>query len=96
MAKVKLPSLEEATLLQRTLVYAVTFILGSAGFVAIASLLVVAAARAIIPSRATESSDSAADKVADLSSGKSLVKSNRFRKGKTAASDEVQPVEEHP
>src|SRR5690242_10388009 len=62
MAKLKIPSFEGGSLLQRTLLYVVTFVLGSAGFVAIASFVVVTAAKAAIPARnnSSESSASAA------------------------------------
>lgn len=65
MAKLKLPSFDGGSLLQRTLLYVVTFVFGSAGFIAIASLLVVWAAKSMIPSR-SDASTSAADKVAEL------------------------------
>jgi hypothetical protein len=66
MAKLKLPSFDGGTLLQRTLLYVVTFVVGSVGFVTIASFLVVSAAKAVIPTRNTESSASATDKVTEL------------------------------
>src|SRR4029079_15802349 len=65
MAKLKLPSFEGGSLLRRTLLYVVTFVLGSAGFVAIASLLVVRAARPVFPARNSESSTSAAAAAAE-------------------------------
>lgn len=86
MAKIKLPSLDGASLLQRTVVYFVTFVFGSAGFVAIASLLVVSAAKSIMPARGSTDSANAADKVAELASGaKTSGKSPRFKKTKTPA-----------
>jgi hypothetical protein len=97
MAKLKLPSFDGGTLLQRTLIYVVGFVLGSAGFVAIASILVVWAAKSMIPSR-SDSSASAADKVAEVapgSPGKPLSKRSRSNKGKTvAAQEDVAPAEE--
>ena len=65
MAKLKLPSFEGASLLQKTLLYVVTFVLGSAAFVAIASLIVVSVAKAAIPARNTDTSASATDRAAD-------------------------------
>jgi|GEM_PF-6209563 len=99
MAKLKLPSFDGGTLLQRTLIYVVGFVLGSAGFVAIASILVVWAAKSMIPSRSDSSaSASAADKVAEVapgSPGKPLSKRSRSNKGKTvAAQEDVAPAEE--
>jgi len=64
MAKLKLPSFADGSLLQRTMLYVVTFVVGSAGFVAIASLIVVSAAKALVPVRSTDSSASATDKAA--------------------------------
>lgn len=99
MAKLKLPSFDGGTLLQRTLLYVVTFVLGSAGFVAIASLLVVSAAKSIVPARNTESSASAsaADKVAELApttTGKSTGKRGRPNKAKPAVENEAAAVED--
>jgi hypothetical protein len=99
MAKLKLPSFEGGTLLQRTLLYVVTFVFGSAGFIAIASFVVVTAAKAVIPSRTdSPASASAADKVAELApttTGKGPSRRSRPNKGKTAVvADEAPAVEE--
>lgn len=96
MAKLKLPSFEGGSLLQRTLLYVVTFVLGSASFVAIASLLVVWAAKSVIPARNTESSASAsagaADKVAEATptaTGKPGGRRGRPSKVKTPVEDDA-------
>ncbi len=68
MAKLKLPSFDGGSLLQKTLLYVVTFVLGSAAFVAIASLLVVSAAKAAIPSRNSANESSATAAAADKAS----------------------------
>jgi hypothetical protein len=99
MAKLKWPSFDDGTLLQRTLLYVATFVFGSVGFIAIASFLVVTAAKALVPSRSDSSaSASATDKVAELApapTGKSPSKRSRPNKGKTAAvADEAPPVVE--
>lgn len=97
MAKLKLPSFEEASLLQKTLFYVVTFVLGSAGFIAIASLLVVSAAKAAIPSRNTESSASATDKVAEVAptgTGKPAGRRARPSKVKPIVEAEAPPSED--
>lgn len=65
MAKLKLPSFDGASLLQKTLLYVITLVLGSAAFVAIASLIVVSAAKTAIPARNTDTSASATDRAAD-------------------------------
>jgi hypothetical protein len=99
MAKLKLPSFDGGTLLQRTLLYMVTFVLGSAGFVAIASLLVVWAAKSMIPARNTESSATAADKMAEVGAatpGKSAAKRGRPSKVKSPVDGETPPEEETP
>lgn len=98
MAKLKLPSFDGGTLLQRTLMYVVTFVLGSGGFVAIASLLIVWAAKAAIPARNTESSASAsaADRVAELvpnATGKPAGKRGRPSKVKAPVESDA-PVAE--
>jgi hypothetical protein len=97
MAKLKLPSFEGGSLLERTLLYVVTFVVGSAGFVAIASFLIVSAAKAVIPARNTESSASAAaaDKAAEAAptaTGKPLGKRGRPSKAKTPVEDEAPAV----
>lgn len=51
MAKIKLPNFNEGSLLRRTLLYVGTFVFGTLGFVAIASLIVVSVAKSILPSR---------------------------------------------
>jgi hypothetical protein len=99
MAKLKLPSFDGGTLLQKTLLYVVTFVLGSAGFVAIASLLVVWAAKAVIPARNTESSASAAaaDKVAELAptaTGKPAGRRGRPNKAQAPVEAETAPAED--
>lgn len=99
MAKLKLPSFDGGTLLQRTLLYMVTFVLGSAGFVAIASFLVVWAAKSIIPARNTESSATAADKMAEMGAttpGKSAAKRGRPGKVKPPVDGEAPAEEETP
>lgn len=96
MAKIKLPSFDGGTLLQRTLLYLVTFVLGSAGFLAIASFMVVWAAKSIIPARGTESAASATEKVAELNSGQPSGKVSRPKKGRTITpADDAPAVEEH-
>lgn len=101
MAKLKLPSFEGGSLLQRTLLYMVTFVLGSAGFVAIASLLVVTAAKAMIPARTSESSTSAAaaaaEKAAELAptaTGKPTGKRGRLGKVKAPVAEDAPAVED--
>ncbi len=97
MAKLKLPSFDGGTLLQRTLLYVVTFVLGSAGFVAIASFLIVWAAKSVVPVRNTESSASAADKVAELAptaTGKPTGKRGRPNKAKATAEADAPAVED--
>lgn len=94
MAKLKLPSFEGGSLLQRTLLYVVTFVCGSAGFVAIASLVIVSAAKAVIPARGTESSATAAaaEKAADgapAAAGKPGPKRGRIARGKTPAEEDA-------
>jgi hypothetical protein len=51
MAKIKLPNINEGSLLRRTLLYVGTFVFGTLSFVAIASLIVVSVAKSILPSR---------------------------------------------
>jgi hypothetical protein len=99
MAKLKLPSFDGGTLLQRTLLYVVTFVLGSAGFVAIASFLVLWAAKSIVPARNTESSASAsaADKVAEMAptaTGKPTGKRGRPNKAKAPVESDAPAVED--
>ena len=101
MAKLKLPSFDGGTLLQRTLLYVVTFVLGSAGFVAIASLLVVWAAKAVIPARNTNTESSAsaaaADKIAELApttTGKPAGRRGRPNKVKAPVEAEAPPAED--
>jgi hypothetical protein len=99
MAKLKLPSFDGGTLLQRTLLYVVTFVLGSAGFVAIASVLIVWAAKSVVPARQTESSasTSATDKVAELAptaAGKPAGKRGRPNRGKPAVESDAPAVED--
>lgn len=99
MAKLKLPSFDGGSLLQKTLLYVVTFVLGSAGFVAIASLVVVSVAKAVIPARnVTESSASATDKAADVAPnapGKTTGRRGRGNRAKAAAVDvDVVPAAE--
>ncbi len=99
MAKLKLPSFEEASLLQKTLFYVVTFVLGSAAFIAITSLLVVSAAKAAIPTRNnTDTSASATDKAgAELApgpTGKPSGRRGRPSKIKAPVEAEAAPVED--
>lgn len=87
MAKLKLPSFADGSLLQRTLLYVVTFVVGSAGFIAIASLIVVSAAKALVPTRNNDTSVSATDKaaaeIAPAATGKPTGKRARPSKVKT-------------
>ena len=102
MAKLKLPSFDGASLLQRTLLYVVTFVLGSAGFVAITSLLVVSAAKAMIPTRnSTDTSASATDRAAEraaelapTTAGKPTGKRGRPSKIKAPVETDAPPAED--
>lgn len=57
-------NLNEGSLLRRTLIHVGTFALGSMAFVALASFLLVTAARAILPSRAEGGEDSKKEEAA--------------------------------
>lgn len=99
MAKLKLPSFADGSLLQRTLLYVVTFVLGSAGFVAIASLVVVMAAKSLIPTRSasSDSSSTATDKVSELvptATGKPTGKRARPSKVKPPVEADAPPAED--
>lgn len=97
MAKIKLPAFNEGTLLQRTLLYVGTFVVGSIGFVALASLLVVSIAKSVLPARG-EASEDDADKPAEVaaaSPAKPTSKIPRPKRGKPAAPAEA-PAEATP
>jgi hypothetical protein len=99
MAKLKLPSFADGSLLQRTLLYVVTFVVGSAGFLAIASLIVVSAAKALVPARNTDSSASATDKAAaeiapTTATGKPSTKRDRPSKVKTPVEADATAAED--
>ncbi|HVK67471.1 MAG TPA: hypothetical protein VM694_23455 [Polyangium sp.] len=103
MAKLKLPAFNEGSLLQRTLLYVGTFVVGSIGFVALASLLVVTIAKSVLPARgeaseASEASESSSDKPAEVAAatpGKPTGKIPRPKRSKSAAPAEP-PAEATP
>jgi hypothetical protein len=100
MAKLKLPAFNEGSLLQRTLLYVGTFVVGSIGFVALASLLVVTIAKSVLPARgeASEASGDSSDKPAEVAAatpGKPTSKIPRPKRGKSAPTAEA-PVEVTP
>jgi hypothetical protein len=91
MAKFKLPSIafNEGSLFRRTLLHVVAFVMASSMFVAIASFLVVTAAKSLLPSRHAEA-DEASDsdnpaEVAAVTPTKPGGKVPRPRRGKAAA-----------
>src|SRR5262245_16979080 len=101
MAKFKLPAIgfNEGSLLRRTLIHVLTFVVGSVGFVALASLIVVSAAKSLLPSRGAPAAASAeSDKPAEVAAvtpGKTNGKIPRPKRGKpSAATAEEAPVEE--
>lgn len=97
MAKLKLPSFNDGSLLKRTMLYIATFVVGSVGFVALASVLVVWAAKSVLPSHSAAAAAGDADKSADLAAalpGKTPgTKAARSKRGKTS---EEAPAEEAP
>ncbi|WP_170229681.1 hypothetical protein [Polyangium fumosum] len=100
MAKLKLPAFNEGSLLQRTLLYVGTFVVGSIGFVALASLLVVTIAKSVLPARGetSEASESSSDKPAEVAAatpGKPTSKIPRPKRSKSAAPAEP-PAEATP
>lgn len=99
MAKLKLPSFKDGSLLQRTLLYVLTFVLGSAGFIAVASLVVVSVAKALIPSRSTDSATTATEKVAEAiptAPGKPSPRKGRANKAKLPIEADAPAAEETP
>ncbi len=99
MAKLKLPSFSDGSLLQRTLLYVLTFVLGSAGFIAVASLVVVSVAKAVIPSRSTDSAATATEKVAEAipaAPGKASPRKGRANKAKLPIEGDAPAGEETP
>lgn len=53
--------LNEGSLLRRTLLYVGTFVIGSVAFISLVSVLLVSAAKAVLPSHATESAEAKDD-----------------------------------
>lgn len=97
MAKLKLPSFSDGSLLQRTLLYVLTFVLGSAGFIAIASLVVVSVAKSLIPARNSDTAATATEKVAEAipaAPGKASPRKGRANKAKTPAEADAAAAEE--
>jgi len=89
MAKLKLPAFNEGSLLKRTLLHVATFVLGSISFVLIGSLIVLWAAKAVLPAHGSSSADDSSE-VAAATPGKSSGKSPRPRRGRSTP----QPAEE--
>lgn len=97
MAKLKLPTFHEGSLLQRTLLYVATFVVGSVGFVALASFLVVWAAKAALPSHAAASGKASVDdgdKAAELAAATSKAPSGKGGKPKRGKAAEAAPTDE--
>lgn len=97
MAKLKLPNFNEGSLLQRTLLYVATFVVGSVGFVALASFLVVWAAKAALPSHSSASGKTAVDdtdKAAELAAATSKAPIGKGAKSKRGKVVDAAPAEE--
>lgn len=97
MAKLKLPAFNEGSLLQRTLLYVGTFVVGSIGFVALASVLVVWAAKSVLPSRGAsgETMDGAtASEIAASTPGRPGGKLPRPKRGRSAKAPADEPTAE--
>ncbi len=77
MAKIKLPSVawNEGSLLRRTLLHVFAFVIGSAGFVALSSVLLLWIAKSVLPSRHATASDSDSDKGAEVAAAAAKPKS---------------------
>ncbi|MRG93950.1 hypothetical protein [Polyangium spumosum] len=97
MAKLKLPAFNEGTLLQRTLLYVGTFVVGSIGFVALASLIVVSVAKSVLPARG-EGGEDGADKPSEVaaSPGKPTSKIPRPKRRSASSAPAEPPAEATP
>jgi len=93
MAKLKLPAFNEGTLLQRTLLYVGTFVVGSIGFVALSSLLVVWIAKSVLPSPRGEASEDGADKPAEVAAASPAKPTGKIPRPKRSKSAVAAPVE---
>ncbi len=98
MSKLKLPAFNEGTLLQRTLLYVGTFVVGSIGFVALASVLVVWIAKSVLPTRggATEENEDKPAEVTAATPGKPTSKIPRPKRKSASSPPEEAPAEATP
>jgi len=90
MANIKLPSVawNEGSLLKRTLLHVLAFVIGSAGFVALSSMLLLWVAKSVLPTRHAPDAEADTDKGAELtpalSKGKNPAPTVKAKRGKAA------------
>src|SRR5262249_35165987 len=87
-----LSALMTGSLLKRTLVSVGAFVVGSAAFVTITSLVLVSVARGVLPSHSGSGSASSSTQQSDSDSTKSSSKTIKPKKGRTGASGDDAPT----